>query len=200
MATAAGCTSSGSRRSAARRLCDVAYECMWLGIEQVRPGATLGDIGQAIQRHAEAAASRSCASSAATASAGGSTRSRRSCTTAAPGTGERLVQGMTFTVEPMINAGRREIRELADGWTIVTKDHSAVGAVGAHGAGHRRRLRGSDRVGRHAGTAGDQRGGCLNGDPVAVRLAERLRRPAARRRCCPLAGPGAVPATLAALR
>ena len=40
------------------------------------------------------------------------------------GTGERLVEGMTFTVEPMINAGRREIRELADGWTIVTKDHS----------------------------------------------------------------------------
>ena len=40
------------------------------------------------------------------------------------GTGERLVEGMTFTIEPMINAGRREVRELADGWTIVTKDHS----------------------------------------------------------------------------
>ena len=108
----------------ARRLCDVAYECMWLGIEQVRPGATLGDIGQAIQRHAEAA---------------GFSVVREFCGHGIgrrfheepqvlhygrAGTGERLVEGMTFTIEPMINAGRREVRELADGWTIVTKDHS----------------------------------------------------------------------------
>ena len=114
----------GQPSVAARRLCDVAYECMWLGIEQIRPGATLGDIGNAIQRHAEG---------------NGFSVVREFCGHGIgrrfheepqvlhygrPGTGERLVEGMTFTVEPMINAGRREIRELADGWTIVTKDHS----------------------------------------------------------------------------
>jgi methionyl aminopeptidase len=108
----------------ARRLNEVAYECMWLGIEQVRPGATLGDIGHVIQRHAEAS---------------GFSVVREFCGHGIgrrfheepqvlhygrPGTGERLVEGMTFTIEPMINAGRREVRELPDGWTIVTKDHS----------------------------------------------------------------------------
>jgi methionine aminopeptidase len=48
--------------------------------------------------------------------------------------------GMTFTIEPMINAGKRHVRLLPDGWTVVTKDHSPVRAVGAHGAGHRNRL------------------------------------------------------------
>ena len=114
----------GQPSVAARRLCDVAYECMWLGIEQVRPGATLGDIGQVIQRHAEAA---------------GFSVVREFCGHGIgrrfheepqvlhygrAGTGERLVEGMTFTIEPMLNAGPREVRELADGWTIVTKDHS----------------------------------------------------------------------------
>ena len=51
-------------------------------------------------------------------------KNRRCCTTAALALSKQLVPGMIFTVEPMINAGRREIRELADGWTIVTKDHS----------------------------------------------------------------------------
>ena len=114
----------GQPSVAARRLCEVAYECMWLGIDQIRPGATLGDIGHAIQRHAEGQ---------------GFSVVREFCGHGIgrrfheepqilhygkPGTGERLVPGMVFTVEPMINAGRREIRELADGWTIVTKDHS----------------------------------------------------------------------------
>ena len=115
----------GQPSVAARRLCDVAYECMWLGIEQVRPGRHArrhrpGDpapcggprlLGRARilrPRHRPRA----------------STRSRRSCTTAVPARASSCVEGMTFTVEPMINAGRREIRELADGWTIVTKDHS----------------------------------------------------------------------------
>ena len=114
----------GEPSIAARRLCEVTYECMWLGIAQVRPGATLGDIGHAIQVHAEHH---------------GFSVVREFCGHGIgrkfheepqilhygkAGTGERLVAGMTFTVEPMINAGRREIRELADGWTIVTKDHS----------------------------------------------------------------------------
>ena len=115
---------AGEPSIAARRLCETTYECMWLGIDQVRPGATVGDIGYAIQRHAEGA---------------GFSVVREFCGHGIgrrfheepqilhygrPGTGEKLVPGMIFTVEPMINAGRREIRELADGWTIVTKDHS----------------------------------------------------------------------------
>jgi methionyl aminopeptidase len=114
----------GEPSIAARRLCEVTYDCMWLGIEQVRAGATIGDIGHAIQVHAEKH---------------GYSVVREFCGHGIgrkfheepqilhygkPGTLERLVAGMTFTVEPMINAGRREIKELADGWTIVTKDHS----------------------------------------------------------------------------
>ena len=114
----------GESSIAARRLCEVTYECMWLGIEQVRPGATIGDIGHAIQTHAEKH---------------GYSVVREFCGHGIgrkfheepqilhygkPGTLDKLVAGMTFTVEPMINAGRREIKELADGWTIVTKDHS----------------------------------------------------------------------------
>ena len=108
----------------AKRLCDVTYECMWLGISQVKPGAHLGDVGHAIQRHAEDR---------------GFSIVREFCGHGIghrfhedpqvlhygrPGTLEELVPGMIFTIEPMVNAGRREIRELADGWTIVTKDHS----------------------------------------------------------------------------
>lgn len=114
----------GEPSIAARRLCDVTYECMWLGIAQVRPGAFLGDIGAAIQAHAEKH---------------GFSVVREFCGHGIgrkfheepqvlhygrAGTLDQLVAGMTFTVEPMINAGRREIKELSDGWTIVTKDHS----------------------------------------------------------------------------
>ena len=53
-----------------------------------------------------------------------STRTRRSCTTAVPGTGMELREGMTLTVEPMVNAGKAAVRLLPDGWTVVTKDHS----------------------------------------------------------------------------
>ena len=69
-------------------------------------------------------ASPSCASTAATASAACSTRTRRCCTTAGPAPGVELVPGMTITVEPMVNAGKREVKLLSDGWTVVTKDHS----------------------------------------------------------------------------
>ena len=114
----------GEPSIAARRLSDVTYDCMWLGISQVRPGATIGDIGHAIQVHAEK---------------NGYSVVREFCGHGIgrkfheepqilhygkPGTLEPLTTGMIFTVEPMINAGRREIKELADGWTIVTKDHS----------------------------------------------------------------------------
>ena len=108
----------------ARRLCEVTYECMWRGIRAVRAGAFLGDVGAAIQQHAEAH---------------GYSVVREFCGHGIgqkfheepqvlhygqPGTGLHLQAGMIFTIEPMINAGRPAIRELADGWTIVTKDHS----------------------------------------------------------------------------
>jgi methionyl aminopeptidase len=108
----------------AKRLVDVTLECMWLGIKQIKPGAKLGDIGAAIQAHAEGH---------------GFSVVREFCGHGIgrrfheepqvlhygkSGTGLTLQPGMTFTVEPMINAGKAGIRELADGWTIVTKDHS----------------------------------------------------------------------------
>jgi len=108
----------------ARRLCAVTHECLWLGIGQVRPGAHLGDIGHAIQRHAEA---------------NGFSVVREFCGHGIgckfheepqvlhygkPGTGPVLQPGMIFTIEPMINAGKAAISELPDGWTIVTKDRS----------------------------------------------------------------------------
>jgi len=114
----------GEPSVAARRLCEITYECMWAGIAQVRPGGFLGDIGHAIQSHAEkhgfSVVREFC----------GHGIGRRFHEEpqvlhyGKPGTLDRLAPGMIFTVEPMINAGRREIRELADGWTIVTKDHS----------------------------------------------------------------------------
>ncbi len=108
----------------ARRLCEITYECMWRGITAVHAGARLGDIGHIIQNCAEG---------------NGYSVVREFCGHGIgrkfheepqvlhygrPGTGLLLEAGMTFTIEPMINAGRADIRQLADGWTIVTKDHS----------------------------------------------------------------------------
>ena len=108
----------------ARRLSDVTFDCMWRGIRAVRPGAFLGDIGHVIQTHAEAS---------------GYSVVREFCGHGIgrkfhedpqvlhygrAGTGLKLQPGMTFTIEPMINAGKAGIHQLADGWTVVTKDHS----------------------------------------------------------------------------
>lgn len=108
----------------AKRLCEVTYECMWIGIANVRPGVRLGDLGAAIQAHAEkhdfSVVREFCGH--------GIGRKFHEDPQVLhygkAGTGLPLEQGMTFTVEPMINAGKPAIRELADGWTIVTKDHS----------------------------------------------------------------------------
>ncbi|HSH72774.1 MAG TPA: type I methionyl aminopeptidase [Methylophilaceae bacterium] len=108
----------------AKRLCEITYDCMWIGISKVKPGATLGDIGHFIQVHAEK---------------NGFSVVREFCGHGIgkkfhedpqvlhygkPGTGMKLQAGMIFTIEPMINAGKRDIKQLGDGWTIVTKDHS----------------------------------------------------------------------------
>ncbi|HEV2321716.1 MAG TPA: type I methionyl aminopeptidase [Gammaproteobacteria bacterium] len=108
----------------ARRLVQVTHEAMMLGIETVRPGTRLGDIGFAIQQYAESH---------------GFSVVREYCGHGigkvyhedpqvlhygSPGVGLELKPGMTFTIEPMINAGKRHVKMLPDGWTVVTKDHS----------------------------------------------------------------------------
>ena len=104
------------------RLSEITYECMWLGIDQIKPGAHLGDIGHAIQQHAEKA---------------GYSVVREFCGHGIgkvfheepqvlhygrAGTGMELLEGMTFTIEPMINQGKADTKVLGDGWTAITKD------------------------------------------------------------------------------
>ncbi len=108
----------------AKRLSELTYKAMWLGIAQVKPDATLGDIGYAIQSFAEK---------------NGFSVVREFCGHGIgkvfhtepqilhygrPGAGLKLKAGMIFTIEPMINAGKRDIKQMPDGWTIVTKDRS----------------------------------------------------------------------------
>jgi methionyl aminopeptidase len=108
----------------AKRLVQVTHDAMLTGIDMVKPGVRLGDIGHAIQTYAEGH---------------GFSVVREYCGHGigrvyhedpqvlhygSPGTGMELKPGMTFTIEPMINAGKRYVRLLPDGWTVVTKDHS----------------------------------------------------------------------------
>ena len=148
----------GEGSIAAKRLCQLTYEAMWKGIVKVKPGARLGDIGHAIQTFAENARLLGRARVLRPRHRPqASTKSRRCCTTAGPGTLDELVPGMIFTIEPMINAGRREIRETGRRLDHRHQGPLAVGAVGAHGAGHRHRLRGADAVGRQPAAAGLRR-------------------------------------------
>ena len=114
----------GEANVAARRVVRISYECLCIGIEQVRPGNTLGDLGYVIQRHAER---------------NGCSVVREYCGHGVgqsfheepqvlhygePGTGVVILPGMTFTLEPMINAGKAAIKLMPDKWTVVTKDRS----------------------------------------------------------------------------
>jgi len=108
----------------ARRLCEITFECMWRGIRKVKPGAYLGDIGHAIQMHAEKAGFSVVREFCGHGIGRNFHEDPQVLHYGQPGTLQRLTAGMLFTIEPMINAGRRDIRELADGWTIVTRDHS----------------------------------------------------------------------------
>ena len=114
----------GKPSGLARRLVRTTYDAMRAGIQQVRPGATLGDVGYAIQRVAQRE---------------GFSVVREYCGHGIgriyhdepqvlhygqPATGLTLKAGMMLTIEPMINAGRPDIRQLADGWTVVTRDNS----------------------------------------------------------------------------
>jgi methionyl aminopeptidase len=108
----------------AKRLSQITYECMWLGIAKVKPGCTLGDIGHAIQSHAENA---------------GYSVVREYCGHGIgqvfhdepqivhygkPGLGEQLHEGMTFTIEPMLTLGTYQHQMWEDGWTVLTADGS----------------------------------------------------------------------------
>ncbi|MDH4395750.1 MAG: type I methionyl aminopeptidase [Limnobacter sp.] len=114
----------GEGSQIAKRLCQVTFESMWIGIEQVRPGATLGDVGAAIQKYAESfgysVVREFCGHGIGT----NFHEDPQVLHYGKAGSGVPLVKGMIFTIEPMLNAGRREIKEMPDGWTIVTKDHS----------------------------------------------------------------------------
>lgn len=107
-----------------KRLCEITYECMWLGIAQIKPGAHLGDIGHVIQQHAEKAGYSVVREFCGHGIGKGFHEEPQVLHYGKPGTGVKLEAGMIFTIEPMINAGRKEIRQLADGWTVVTRDHS----------------------------------------------------------------------------
>jgi len=108
----------------AKRLCEVTFDCLWLGIAQVRPGARLGDIGHAIQTYAEQSGFSVVREFCGHGIGARFHEDPQVVHYGKPGTGVELKANMIFTIEPMINAGKAAIRELADGWTIVTKDHS----------------------------------------------------------------------------
>lgn len=108
----------------ARRLCDVAKQAMFEGIELVKPGVKLGDIGHAIQSYTEqhnfSVVREYCGHGIGKVFH----EDPQVLHYGKPNTGMELKEGMTFTIEPMINAGKKETRLLADDWTVVTRDHS----------------------------------------------------------------------------
>lgn len=108
----------------ARRLIEKTHEAMWAGIREVRPGATLGDVGHAIQtvahREGFSVVREYCGHGIGT----GYHEEPQVLHYGEPGRGVRLRTGMIFTIEPMINAGKRQVRTLPDGWTVITEDRS----------------------------------------------------------------------------
>ena len=108
----------------ARRLVNVTREAMFLGIEQVKPGATLGDIGHAIQKHAEANHFSVVREFCGHGIGKKFHEDPQVLHYGKAGTGETLQAGMILTIEPMLNLGKRHVKVLADGWTAVTKDRS----------------------------------------------------------------------------
>jgi methionyl aminopeptidase len=108
----------------AKRLVDITYECLMLGIEQARPGNHLGDIGFAIQSHAEKRRYGVVRDFCGHGVGRNFHDSPEVVHVGRPGTGPELRPGMFFTIEPMINIGRAECKVLEDGWTAVTRDRS----------------------------------------------------------------------------
>ncbi len=108
----------------AMRLSRVAYESMMRGIEQVKPGATLGDVGYAVQRHAQRNGYTVVEDYCGHGIGREFHEEPQVLNFGQPGMGMRIEAGMTFTVEPMVNAGKKGTRVMGDQWTVVTKDGS----------------------------------------------------------------------------
>ena len=108
----------------AQRLAEIAFESMWLGIQELAPGKRLGDIGAAVQKHVEknrfSVVREYCGHGIGEVFH----EDPQVLHFGKPNTGLELREGMTLTVEPMVNAGKANVRLLPDGWTVVTKDHS----------------------------------------------------------------------------
>lgn len=108
----------------AERICRISHECLRIGIDMVKPGVRLGDIGHAIQRHAE---DQDCSIVREYCGHGIGTRFHEDPQVlhyGQSGTGLALEAGMTFTIEPMVNIGKRHVKLLPDQWTVITKDRS----------------------------------------------------------------------------
>jgi len=106
----------------ARRVCDVSYECLLRGIDLVKPGARLGDIGHAIQTYAEAQNFSVVQEYCGHGIGKEFHEEPQVLHYGNQGTGVELKEGMIFTIEPMINTGKRHVKVLPDQWTVVTKD------------------------------------------------------------------------------
>ena len=107
-----------------QRLVDVTREAMWTGIHAVRPGARLGDVGAVIQQFVESNHYSVVREYCGHGIGRGFHENPQVLHYGTPGMGLALLPGMTITIEPMVNAGRRDVRLLPDGWTVVTRDHS----------------------------------------------------------------------------
>ena len=112
----------GAVSPAAKRLVQTTYEAMWRGILAVKPGARLGDIGHAIERHARRAGYSIVREYCGHGIGREMHEAPQVLHFGKPGTGLVLKEGMTFTIEPMLNQGRRMVETLDDGWTVVTAD------------------------------------------------------------------------------
>jgi len=112
----------GDVAPAARQLVKTVYEAMWKGIEVVKPGARLGDIGHAIQRHAEKAGYSVVRDFCGHGIGREMHEEPQVLHYGRPGTGLVLEPGMVFTIEPMINQGGYRVKQKSDGWTVVTRD------------------------------------------------------------------------------
>ncbi len=106
----------------ARRLVDTTYQAMWAGIRQVRPGARLGDIGQAIQQVAERAGFSVVREYTGHGIGREMHEEPQVLHYGKAGSGMKLEEGMTFTIEPMINQGDHRLKHMKDGWTVITRD------------------------------------------------------------------------------
>lgn len=107
-----------------KRVADIAHEALWRGIAQVKPGSRLGDIGHAVQTYVESHRFSVVREYCGHGIGRVFHEDPQILHYGRPGTGVEMQPGLTFTIEPMVNAGKRGVRLLPDGWTVVTKDHS----------------------------------------------------------------------------